>query len=150
VVDARPAGVDGPVLCRRIHRQWPWIQVIVVTEEPDAGQAPPAGEAEDFCFLPGQPLNGSVGATVRSLVEQRTESPAWDGAASGLRAYPDRALSPREKVVWRALQEGLADAQIAERLGVNELTARFHVENVLEKQGLATRRDLGLVEAATR
>lgn len=51
------------------------------------------------------------------------------------------ALRPLERQVLRMLAEGLDDAEMAAQLGVNTLTARFHVGNVLHALGAATRRE---------
>ena len=49
------------------------------------------------------------------------------------------ALSPREHEVLALLTEGLANAEIAERLGISEKTVRNHVSNVFDKLGVWTR-----------
>jgi DNA-binding NarL/FixJ family response regulator len=76
--------------------------------------------------------------------------PAWDhfrraaldfmGVASPSR--DDRAfaaLSPREREILALLSEGLANAQIAERLSLSEKTVRNHVSNLFDKLGVWTR-----------
>ena len=49
------------------------------------------------------------------------------------------ALSPREREVLALITEGLANAQIAERLSISEKTVRNHVSNVFDKLGVWTR-----------
>ena len=49
------------------------------------------------------------------------------------------ALSPREREVLALLTGGLANAEIAERLGISEKTVRNHVSNVFDKLGVWTR-----------
>jgi DNA-binding NarL/FixJ family response regulator len=49
------------------------------------------------------------------------------------------ALTPRELEVLRLLAEGLANAEIAERLGIGEKTVRNHVSHVFDKLGVWTR-----------
>ncbi len=49
------------------------------------------------------------------------------------------ALSPREREILSLLTEGLANAQIAERLSVREKTVRNHVSNLFDKLGVGTR-----------
>ena len=48
-------------------------------------------------------------------------------------------LSPREREVLVLLTGGLANAEIAERLGISEKTVRNHVSNVFDKLGVWTR-----------
>ena len=49
------------------------------------------------------------------------------------------ALTARELQVLRMLAEGLANKEIAGRLGISENTAKFHVAQILGKLGAATR-----------
>ena len=54
----------------------------------------------------------------------------------------DRAfasLSPREREVLALITEGLANAEIAERLSISEKTVRNHVSNLFDKLGVWTR-----------
>jgi len=54
--------------------------------------------------------------------------------------HPD-ILTPREWEVLALLREGISNAQIAERLGITERTAKFHVSEILSKLGLADRQE---------
>ncbi len=49
------------------------------------------------------------------------------------------ALSPREREVLALITEGLANAEIAGRLGISDKTVRNHVSNVFDKLGVWTR-----------
>jgi DNA-binding NarL/FixJ family response regulator len=49
------------------------------------------------------------------------------------------SLSAREREVLTLMTEGLANAQIAERLSISEKTVRNHVSNLFDKLGVWTR-----------
>ena len=49
------------------------------------------------------------------------------------------ALSPRERQVLSLLTDGLSNAEIADRLGISEKTARNHITRVFDKLGVWTR-----------
>ncbi len=49
------------------------------------------------------------------------------------------SLTPREHEVLQALAEGLANKQVAARLGISEHTIKTHVTAVFEKLGVTTR-----------
>lgn len=49
------------------------------------------------------------------------------------------SLSPREREVLALMTEGLANAQIADRLSISEKTVRNHVSNLFDKLGVWTR-----------
>ncbi|MEO8041925.1 MAG: response regulator transcription factor [Acidobacteriota bacterium] len=48
-------------------------------------------------------------------------------------------LSKREREILGLITEGLANAEIAERLSISEKTVRNHVSNVFDKLGVWTR-----------
>ncbi len=48
-------------------------------------------------------------------------------------------LSPREREILGLISEGLANAEIAERLGISDKTVRNHVSNLFDKLGVWTR-----------
>jgi pimeloyl-ACP methyl ester carboxylesterase/DNA-binding CsgD family transcriptional regulator len=77
--------------------------------------------------------------------------PAWEKFCSavvefaGLRRTPSgedpifQALTRREREVLRLLTEGLANADIAGRLGLSEKTVRNHISNIFDKLGVWSR-----------
>ena len=50
-----------------------------------------------------------------------------------------RALTERQREVLRLVAEGLDNAEIAERMGISQRTARAHVSSVLERLGVENR-----------
>ena len=60
---------------------------------------------------------------------------------------PVESLTPREREVLRLLAEGLPNKLIADRLGVSENTAKFHVNSILGKLGAESRTE-AVVRAA--
>ena len=60
------------------------------------------------------------------------------GPGEGLDDRPE-PLTPREREVLELLGQGLSNRQIAERLGISEHTAKFHVASVSGKLGASSR-----------
>lgn len=56
-------------------------------------------------------------------------------------------LTPRETETLQLLSEGLSNRQIAERLGIGERTAKFHVNSILAKLGALTRTEAVVLAA---
>jgi DNA-binding NarL/FixJ family response regulator len=66
------------------------------------------------------------------------------------RARPiDDPLSPREHEVLQLVAEGLPNKLVADRLGISEHTAKFHVNAILDKLGVTGRTE-AVVHAARR
>jgi two-component system, NarL family, response regulator YdfI len=57
---------------------------------------------------------------------------------NGSTATPED-LTPREIEVLRMLAEGLANREMASRLGISDHTVKFHVSSILDKLGAASR-----------
>jgi DNA-binding NarL/FixJ family response regulator len=74
-----------------------------------------------------------------------TGAAAAAGAAGAVE--PSSPLSPRELEVLALLADGLSNKRLADRLGISEHTAKFHVNAILEKLGADTRTD-AVVKAA--
>ena len=94
---------------------------------------------------PGAPaaaLRAAVTAAARGLV---VLSPALAGRFLGGGGEPvdggppGEPLTPREREVLELLGQGLSNRRIAERLGISEHTAKFHVASVCGKLGAASR-----------
>ncbi len=60
-------------------------------------------------------------------------------AGPGADGAPFAALSPREREVLRLICTGLANAEIAARLGISDKTVRNHVSHLFDKLGVWTR-----------
>lgn len=54
-------------------------------------------------------------------------------------------LTPREQAVLAGVVEGLTNKQIAVRLGISDRTAQFHLSNVLNKLGVASRTEAAVL-----
>ena len=61
-------------------------------------------------------------------------------AKRGRPPHPD-VLTPREWEVLALVREGLTNDAIAERLGITERTAKYHVSEILGKLGLSSRQE---------
>jgi DNA-binding NarL/FixJ family response regulator len=72
-------------------------------------------------------------------------------APEGTVAQPTSGLTARETEVLRMIAEGLANKEIAWRLGISEHTVKFHVSALLGKLGAGTRAEaigLGIRQGA--
>ncbi len=63
--------------------------------------------------------------------------------------YPD-ILTPREWEVLALLREELSNEQIAQRLGITERTAKYHVAEILGKLGVGSRQEAAAWEPEQR
>ncbi|HEV8308227.1 MAG TPA: response regulator transcription factor [Methylomirabilota bacterium] len=93
---------------------------------------------------PGAELRAAVMAAAQGLVvvpaalAARLLASPPGGAGAGLAGLPE-ALTSREREVLDLVAQGLSNRRIAERLGISEHTAKFHVGSICGKLGAASR-----------
>lgn len=91
-------------------------------------------------------IAAAVGAVVRGL---RVFDGAFDHALVPARRSEEsgETLTARELQVVQLLSEGLSNKELAQRLGISEHTAKFHVNAILQKLGAQSRTE-AVVRAA--
>ena len=149
------AGIDTDKTLTRLTelRSLPMPAVAVVADQAHVAPALAAGAR-------GVVLRDQVGpgihaalAAVRSGLTVMDASlaealvPAQPRATSNGKGRGD--LTEREKQVVQLLSEGLSNKLIADRLGISDHTAKFHVNGVMMKLGASTRTE-AVVEAMRR
>jgi DNA-binding NarL/FixJ family response regulator len=83
---------------------------------------------------------------IRSVLEGHVWLPPelQTGIAERLREPGDHALTRREREIVRHVALGLRNAEVAERLGISEVTVKTHLNNVFQKLRLRDRVQLTL------
>jgi len=113
----------------------------LVADEGTAAEALAAGaQGALFRDVDGHRLTAALQATALGMVVLDQAL-----AASALRSRPHltgpgpEPLTPRELEVLQLLSQGLSNKSVADRLGISEHTAKFHVNAILAKLGAQTR-----------
>ena len=116
-------------------------------DEERAAEALAAGaRGAIFRDADGPRLAAALAAVARGLVvvdEALAEPWRRRGAAAGTLD----ALTPREREVLDLLAQGLSNRRVAERLGISERTAKFHVNAILAKLGAESRTEAVVIAA---
>lgn len=149
VMDLQMPGVDGVTATRRVVADHPEVQVLVLTSFSDAERIVAALDAGAVGYLLKDADPDDVIAGVRAV--SRGESPIHPRAARSLltarRSDPAPApveLTRREGEVLALVRAGLANKQIARRLGITERTVKAHLTSTFARIGVADRTQAAL------
>ena len=148
VLDVQMQGGDGFWCLEEIRRQALPVKVVMLSASGDGGALQSAWERQaDGYALKTDPPRQTV-ATIRSVAHGQLVFPRVMRQTPGAPAPRGKLLgrlTERERDVLRLLSEGQTNAQIADRLCVQESTAKFHVQNILQKLGVANRTEAAQV-----
>jgi len=147
LMDLSMPGMDGIEATRRVTSDRPEIRVVVLTSFSDRERILDALDAGAVGYLlkdadPDELLRGVQAAA-------RGESPLAPKAARAVLAAraetrPAAELTAREQEVLDLLAEGLANKQIARRLGIAEKTVKAHLTSVFQRIGVTDRTQAAL------
>jgi DNA-binding NarL/FixJ family response regulator len=147
LMDLSMPEVDGVEGTRRIREAHPSLPVVILTSFSERDRILDAIDAGAVGYLlkdaePDELLRG-----VRSAAQG--ESPFSPKAAKALLSLGSQRkvaddLTPREREVLAALCSGLANKQIARRLGISEKTVKSHLTRVFSRIGVQDRTQAAL------
>ena len=143
LMDMSLPGVDGATATRAIRKQFPHIQIIVLTSFKEGKVIQRALEAGAIGYLLKDVSADDLERAIRAAHAGRaTLSPEAAQAlveTANLPPAPGLTLTERERAVLSLMIEGLNNTQIAGRLTVSPSTIKSHVSNILAKLGVTSR-----------
>jgi DNA-binding NarL/FixJ family response regulator len=118
---------------------WPTLALVWSAGQAGAALAAGARGAVGRGAPPGR-LVAALVAVARGLhvVDEQAAGESLRPRVAG-GTEPIEPLTPREGEVLQLLVEGYSNRRIAERLGISEHTAKFHVNSILGKLGASSR-----------
>ena len=147
LLDLSMPDVDGIEVTRRLRVASPDTKVVVFTSFSDRERIVQALDAGAVGYLLKDAEPEELHAAVQAA--SRGEAPITPRAAAALLA--DRrerpaevALTAREREVLGLVVEGLANKQIARRMGISEKTVKGHLTNLFQRIGVADRTQAAL------
>jgi DNA-binding NarL/FixJ family response regulator len=147
LLDLEMPVMDGIEATRRIRAEMPSTHVVIFTSFSDRARIMQALDAGAIGYLlkDAEPEELHRGL----LAAARGESPLAPKAAAELLAdrtvsTPNGTLSDREQEVLILVATGLANKQIATRLGISEKTVKGHLTRIFQSVGVADRTQAAL------
>ena len=142
LMDLSMPGVDGIEATRLVLAEAPETHVVVLTSFVDKNRIMAALEAGAVGYILKDADAGEVSAAVRaaaaggSPLDPKVARVVLDESR---RPQPATDLSPRELEVLELVEQGMANKQIARRLGIAERTVKAHLTNVFQAIGVTDR-----------
>jgi len=123
------------------------LPVVALIDNPTAGWAAQALRSGVKSILPREAGSAEIVAAIRAahtglvLLDPAIAQQIVERVSSAATQMPasHENLTPRENEVLAMLAEGLANREIADRLGVSDHTIKFHISSILDKLGASTR-----------
>jgi DNA-binding NarL/FixJ family response regulator len=148
LLDLSMPDLDGVEVTRRLETLSPRTRVVIFTSFSERDRIVDALDAGAVGYL----LKDAEPEELRSAIRAaaRGEAPLAPKAAAALladRASRDRndlELTPREREVLELVVAGMANKQIARRLGISEKTVKGHLTNLFQRLGVNDRTQAAL------
>ena len=148
LMDLQMPDVDGVTATRRLLAEAPATQVVVLTSFSDSERIVAALDAGAVGYLLKDAEPEDLLSGIRAAA--RGESPLHPRAARQLLTARSSArkseieLTPREAEVLGLVRSGLANKQIARRLGISERTVKAHLTSTFQRIGVVDRTQAAL------
>ena len=138
LMDLRMPHMDGTEATRAIRSQDPEARIIALTSYDGDQDIYRALEAGVRGYILKEMVHSEVVKAIRTVQAGKRLMPPE--VAERLSEYfPQVALTPREVEVLSLVARGMANKEIAHKLGTANGTIKMHVQNILEKLGASDR-----------
>ena len=138
LMDLRMPDVDGTTATRMIRQEVPDARIIALTSYDGDQDIYRALEAGVRGYILKEMVHTEVVRAIRTVFAGKRLMP--QEVAERLSEYfPQVALTPREVEVLGCVAKGMANKEIATRLGTASGTVKMHIQNILAKLGASDR-----------
>ena len=141
----------SPAQVFQLHQSFPETRLVVLANRPTAAECNQMLSFGATACLSketqGRDVVHAVHLASRGM-HVLPRSAAGGGSLNGSQLQGSDLLTPREAEVLELLQEGAANAQIAQALSIGLETVRTHARNIYRKLGISSRRDLARLTGA--
>jgi DNA-binding NarL/FixJ family response regulator len=143
LLDLAMPDLDGIAVTRRVAAEAPATRVVLFTSFSDREGIVAALDAGAVGYLlkdaEPQEIHSAIRAAARGEAPLAPKAAAALLAERGPRSDDGPELTGREREILALVLEGLANKQIARRLGISEKTVKGHLTNLFQRIGVTDR-----------
>lgn len=132
ILDVRLRGASGLTLQQETLREGIRLPIIFLTAHGDIAMSVQAMKAGAFDFLTKPFRDQDILDTVASALKRDSELRAQERLVANVQSKYE-TLTPREKEVVSFVIEGFLNKQIADRVGLSEVTVKIHRAQAMRK-----------------
>jgi len=149
LLDLQMPGGSGMDVLRRVKAAAADVRVVLLTAAIDDGSLMEA----KALGVDGMVLKSADPAYLLDCLDRVRGGGSWidpelatriDELSETLGGSGRPALAPRERELIRCVRQGLRNREIAEQLGVTEVTVKVYLHSVFEKLGVSSRTELAI------
>lgn len=137
IMDLRLPGIDGVAATRSITRQHPQARILLLSHYETKDDVMRALAAGALGYVRKDVKGPALLNAIRLVAEGHKYLPP--SLSSEPADKPQVSLTARETELLQCVFQGLANRDIAQKLGIGEGTVRIHISNILHKLGVKRR-----------
>ena len=139
LLDVRMPGMDGLTVLERIRERYPQVRVAMLSGVDDPSVIQGAFDRGASAFIVKHIDPRDLPSALRQAVDDTVFQPLGLLERSLSSAADEAGLTKRELTILQALQSGLSNKQIAEKLFLAEETVKFHLTKIYRKLDVGNR-----------
>ena len=139
LLDVRMPGMDGLTVLERIRERYPQVRVAMLSGVDDPSVIQAAFDRGASAFIVKHIDPRDLPSALRQAVDDTVFQPLGLLERAPSSAADEAGLTKRELTILEALQTGLSNKQIAEKLFVAEETVKFHLTKIYRKLDVGNR-----------
>ena len=139
LLDVRMPGMDGLTVLERIRERYPQVRVAMLSGVDDPSVIQAAFDRGASAFIVKHIDPRDLPSALRQAVDDTVFQPLGLLERAPSSAADEVGLTKRQLTILQALQAGLSNKQIAEKLFVAEETVKFHLTKIYRKLDVGNR-----------
>jgi DNA-binding NarL/FixJ family response regulator len=153
LMDVRMPVCDGVTATQKIHEQFPWIKILVLTTFDEDDYIWRSLQAGALGYLLKSTPSGQLANAIRTLYQGHSQlGPSiaskvfaqMQGNAAVPNVQTTHRFSDREREIVECLSQGLNNKEIAQHLHLTEGTVKNHISRILAELGMRDRTQAAL------